>query len=459
MNQNHYFQYLNVGLPDDILRRKIYGDFDGAIRLIDKKLTSQNLPQAFRNCLIVEREIITRLPENYPFTKVDAVKRVQLHIDDFTEEEFDALESDGRIDWIYVNGVPHYFDRFYETMLKTDSAFAARAGQTNVLSDGAGGLTAGPLDRVANIMRETGSFSNRVKIRASVRIKDEVFKTGETVRVHLPIPCACEQQSEIKIVRMDPPGGIISPENAPQRTVCWEERMEENHTFTVEYSYIHTACHHDISSVIPDEIQPDFDTGEQYPHIVFTPYIRELVGMLTKGIDGPLDKARAFYDFLTLNVKYSFVRSYFSLENIPETCARNLMGDCGMMALLFITLCRCAGIPARWQSGLYTRPDFCGAHDWAMFYVAPCGWLYADPSFGCGAAREHNEERRRFYFGNLDAFRMVANTHFQSDFTIEKQYWRTDPYDNQLGEIETSQRGLRYFEYDRAKEVVGYEEL
>ena len=31
-----------------------------------------------------------------------------------------------------------------------------------------------------------------------------------------------------------------------------------------------------------------------------------------------------------------------------------------VQALLFITLCRCAGIPARWQSGLFVTPDDTG---------------------------------------------------------------------------------------------------
>jgi transglutaminase-like putative cysteine protease len=129
------------------------------------------------------------------------------------------------------------------------------------------------------------------------------------------------------------------------------------------------------------------------------------------------------------------------------------------MALLFITLCRCSGIPAGWQSGLITRPDFCGAHDWATFYIAPFGWLYADPSFGTGAVRQKNEERRLFYFGNLDPFRMVANTQFQTDFTNPKDFWRADPYDNQSGEIETLHHGLPYFEFDSFREVIEFEEL
>lgn len=461
MDPNRYFENLNVGLSDDILRRKINGDFEGAIQLIDHKLSAESLPQAFRNCLIVQREIISRLPENYIYTREQALSRFREHIPDFTEEEFDQMDLDNRLDWIYIKGVPHYFDRFYETLVKTDPAFAVRAGERNVISDG--GSTAGtvedPLDRTARIMKETGSYANRIHVQATVRLKDELFKPGIFVRAHLPIPSACAQQSDICIERVDPPTAHIAPEDAPQRTVCWEETLEENRTFTVEYSYVHTARYHDVSAIVPSEDQPSFDTHEQAPHIIFTPYIREVVESVTKGLTSPLDKARAIYDFLTLNIKYSFMRSYFCLENIAESAARNLKGDCGVMALLFITMCRCAGIPARWESGLYTRPDFCGAHDWARFYIAPYGWLYADVSFGTGAVREHNEARRQFYFGNLDAFRMVANSEFQTGFTIPKHHWRCDPYDNQMGEMELADRGLRYSEFERTKQVLSCSQL
>lgn len=151
--------------------------------------------------------------------------------------------------------------------------------------------------------------------------------------------------------------------------------------------------------------------------------------------------------------------AYFGLENIAENCARNFTGDCGVFALLFLTMCRCAGIPARWQSGLTAEPDFCGGHDWTIFFVHPYGWLHADPSYGIAAVRAGNEERRKFYFGNIDAYRMVANDTFQASFFIDKDHWRADPYDNQVGEMETADRGLRYHEYERSKEVLLCEEI
>lgn len=459
MNQNEMFRFLSVGLPEDIARRKAWGDLEGAIRLIDRELRRQDLPEALRNCMTVEREIMCRIPEDYPLTRADALAEIRQHIPDFTEKEFDERVDAGKIGWVYLNGEMHFFNRFFSSMCKAEPAFAQRAG---VMMHGVESVTReegeGRLDHVARLMRQNGSMTNRIRIRASVRVKDECFLPGMFVRAHLPIPAACEQQSDIRIEKIFPETGRVAPEDAAQRTVCWEETMTENHPFVVEYSYLHTATYHDLSDVRADSVQPTFDTEEIAPHVVFTPFIHSLVDKLTKGTDNPLEKARRFYDFITLQMRYNFMPSYFILEDIAQSCARSYTGDCGVFALLFLTLCRCAGIPAQWQSGLTAEPDFIGGHDWVRFYIAPYGWLFADPSYGTAAVRAQNEERRRFYFGNLDAYRMVANREFQAPFTVPKQYWRMDPYDNQLGEIETDKRGLRSYEFERSKEILLCEE-
>lgn len=461
MNINDTFRCLNVGLPEDILRRKMYGDFEGAIRLIDRRLARDDQPQSLRDCLTVQREMMLRTPPDYPLSRAEAIALVREHIPDFSEEEFDERVDAGKIGWIYIDGEMRIFNRFFQTMCKAEPAFAIRAGVVTqgVESAQKGSKEDGLLDRARRKMMAQGSMSNRIRIRARVRLKDEHFTPGMFIRAHLPIPCACDQQSDIRIEKIYPENGQIAPMNAPQRTVCWEENMEENHEFFVEYSYIHTAKYHDVSKIVPDPVQPDFCTQEEAPHIVFSPYIRQLAASLTEGTDDPLEKARRFYDFISLNMKYTFMPGYFILENIAETCARNFTGDCGVFALLFLTLCRCAGIPAQWQSGFAAEPGFVGGHDWVRFYIAPYGWLYADTSYGTAAVRAENEERRKFYFGNLDPYRMVANNAFQVGFTIDKQHWRADPYDNQVGEMETDSKGFAYTEYDRSKEILLCEEI
>ena len=65
-----------------------------------------------------------------------------------------------------------------------------------------------------------------------------------------------------------------------------------------------------------------------------------------------------------------------------------------------------------------------------------------DCSFGGGGVRAGSALRQAFYFGNLDPWRMVANRAYYAPFTPAKRFCRTDPYDNQRGEIETETGGL-----------------
>ena len=458
MNINHTLRYQNVGLPEDILRMKHHGDYENAIRLIDIRLQDENLPQSLRCCLQVQREMMVRMPVEFPYTYDEALAMIRQHIPDFAKEEFDRIIAQRKIRWSYVNGQFRIFTRFFASLVKAYPGFAQRAKQSLPgVESAVGGVPL--LDYSMGKMKQSGSMTNRIRIRASVKLKDEQFKPGMFIRVHLPIPSACQQQKDIRIEKFFPDNGQIAPEDAHQRTICWEENMEENHEFWVEYSYTHTACYTDLEGMTAVPGVYDFDLQEQAPHIVFTPYIRALVEELTDGITDPLQKARIFYDFITENMSYTYMPSYFLLDSIPDACAQNFNGDCGVFALLFLTLCRCAGIPAQWQSGFAAEPDFCGGHDWVRFYVEPQGWLFADCSYGVAARRNGNEERRKFYFGNLDPYRMVANDAFQVDFTVAKEFWRADPYDNQVGEMESAQKGFSYEEYQRSKEILLCQEI
>ena len=92
--------------------------------------------------------------------------------------------------------------------------------------------------------------------------------------------------------------------------------------------------------------------------------------------------------------------------------------------------------------------------------MEPYGWLFADPSFGGGAYRNKNEKRWNFYFGNLDPFRMVANSEFQYDLLPEKKFLRSDPYDNQVGEVEYFDKAIQDGEgFEPIMEIVDVHEI
>jgi len=456
MNINDTLKFMTCGIPEDILRRKMHGDYAGAIRLIDRRLQQTCLSEALRASLLIQKKICQELPAEFPYSKEEAMAIIHKDIPDFTEEEFQELVDQRNIRWIYVNGEERYFNRFYSSLCKAVPEFSRRAQQQvgGMESISTTSQAVNLRDATISKMKEHGSLTTRIRIRATVKLKEEFFTPGMFVRAHLPVAADCDQQTDIRIEKIWPENGVAAPETAGQRTVCWEETLRENHEFLVEYSYLHTAKYKDAYNGTGIPGTYDFDLQEQAPHIVFTPYIRQLCAELTEGITDPLLKARAFYDFITKNMYYTFMPNYSVQENLAENCGLSQTGDCGILALLFLTLCRCAGIPAQWQSGLTVEPDFIGGHDWVRFYVEPYGWIYADTSYGVSSTRADAEERRQFYFGNLDPYRMVANRAFQQNFTVPKVQWRADPYDNQLGEIESAGRGYSFDEYERTKTIL-----
>ncbi len=441
-DKNLDFSRLCDRLPGDIARRKAAGDLEGALRLIDKRLAENDQPELAPR-LRVERRRLELLAHDYPLTRGEALAQVRAEWPGFTEEQFDALVDGGRIDWRYIGGEPRFHDRFLGSLRLYPKLAPGliREEEDNAIRD----------ETLARMRRE-GSLTARITIRATVKPAEGV--TGSRFQAWLPVPAACPQQSEIEILDATP-GGVAAPEGAPQRTIWWPEN--ERREYFVTYRYLHQAVYTDPLTITPDPVQPGFDTGEEAPHLVFTPYLRELAARVTRDCRGPVEKAKAIYDYVTGFVDYRFQPGYLQLESIADQCARELRGDCGLFALVFIAMCRIAGIPARWQSGLAARPGSTGAHDWAMFYIAPHGWLWADCSFGSSARRNGEEERRRHYFGNLDPWRMVANSACFAQVTPADEEWRADPYDNQRGEMQADGRGLAAFELLAEQELEGFE--
>lgn len=445
-------KYLKVNLPEDILKLKCNGDFEKAQRLIDLRLNKQ-IPTAMRKRLEIEKEILKTIKGEYPYTFEQALKKMQDNIKDFTKEELIQLQEESQADWILVDGQVHFNDSFYGSLIKTRSDLEARL--INKKEDNERGTF---LNDNIKDTKLNGKASYYFHLKASLKIKDEAARIGEKVKVYLPVPINC-QQSNIKILKTTPEAKYIADENYPSRTAYFETILEENHEFSVEYSYESTLKYNDPDPLKVSQEQPTFDTGELEPHIMFTPYIQELAKEIVGEETNPLIKARKIYDYITQNVRYSYMRAYSTIVNIPEYCALNLKGDCGVQASLFITLCRCVGIPAKWQSGLAVTPYHVGPHDWAQFYVAPFGWLFADPSFGGGELKNGNKEKWNFYFGNLDPFRMIANSEFQYEFDPPKKYWRHDPYDNQVGECEYEDMEIRREQFRAKYELIEMKKL
>ncbi len=430
---------LSVPLPEDILKHKWAGRLSEAQAAIEQRLT-EDLPAMLRARLLVERERLRRLPLQYPWDRGTALEKLRELVPDITEEEFDACEREGRVNFLYLDGEKRYFLRFHRSLLRFPD-FQIRRGTYGPVSAW--------LDPMIAEIREKGSLARRITLEASIRPAEGAFVPG-TYRAWLPLAAESAQQSHVTVLAGDP--DAVAPADAPIRTAYWERTLAENTPFTLRYRYDSRIVYADplnrpapAAEIYPAALPPaPEDLAEDGTFIRFTPYLRALAASLTEGAESPAEKAWRVYEFVTTRVKYSFMRQYFCVDDLGEYCAVNLKGDCGLQALLFINLCRIAGIPARWQSGLSIGEDGPGDHDWAQFYLPGWGWLFADPSFGGSAYRSGAEARWRFYFGNLDPMRMAANRVFMAPLQPEEDFLRVDPFDSQEGEISRAGAALPF---------------
>ena len=449
-------QYLKTDLPEDIAKLKACGMFEQADRVIEKRL-EKKLPEALRKRLELEREIMARIPSQYPYSFDDAVKLMSDAFNNFSDKELQTLWEDDAVEWYFINGEVHFKDDIVDNLAKTRSAYAERAKDPQGLKDKEGNFTM--LNTIIAKMKENGSAACHMHIRTTMSIKEGAVKDGEILKVHLPIPKEYAQVKNFKLLNASPKPTHVGAPDYEHRTVYFEVPYTKGQTFGVEYTFDNYS---EYKNPNPDEVldaQPTFFTEELAPHIMFTPYMKSLAAEIIGDEKNPLIKARKIYDFVTTNVMYSFVRPYITITDIPTYAATSLKGDCGIQALLFITLCRVSGIPARWQSGLYANPRSIGNHDWAQYYVAPFGWLFADCSFGGSSWRNNQKERWDFYACNLEPYRIPANSSFQHELFPPKKFTRSDPYDNQVGEAETETYGLINDDFTTIHEVLEITEL
>ena len=454
------YECLVYELPEDLDRAKKSGNFDYFQVLLDERLKLEKLTPMLRQRLEMEKLILRRFLRRYVYSREEALQLCRRRIGNFTETEFDALEKTGLMDYIYVKGEKRYLSSFCSTLIKTLPEIGARRTDAPEQADDGTAFQPYYEDLLKN-----GSVKYRFRVRSELKMEQEAFQSGQTYTVHMPIPAASAQQAAENIRIAADADAFIAPQDAFQRTVCYRRTLAENRPFVCVSEFTSQIKYVDPLKDAPRIVYPGQpapcgdDLGEQLPHIVFTPYLKQLCAWIVGEEKRTLYQAKQIYDYITLNVTYSFMRSYISIERQAEYCALNLKGDCGIQAILFITLCRIAGIPARWQSGWTVDRFSTGDHDWAQFYTEEFGWLFADPSYGGGGARREDEVKRNFYFGNLDPFRMVANRRYMSEFEPASRFLRCDPCDSQDGEVETETEGLDAVSYDKTDVTEVFERI
>jgi hypothetical protein len=422
--------FLAYPLPIEIKTAIIEGDYSKAKKIITNYMTL-NIPQEMILRLKYELERMAQIKKNYSYNEREALAILRKKLKDYRLGEFQDWLENGYIDRIRHNNRYLYFSRFFDNLLFLNPALSDRRK-----------VSTRRVELAKTLLNERIEKINRgelLKYRITAGIKINL-KKSERYKVWLPIPLENGMIENVKILKTEPEHNNILKKSV-QNTIYFEA---ENNNFSVEFQYDIKEISLKSQNVL-DDLEKGFKISEmlkeKYPHVIFSPYLKKLTESIVSDEKNTYQKAKKIYDWITENVRYTYVPDYFLFDNISEYVATSLRGDCGMQALLFITMCRIAGLPAKWQSGWYITPYNASPHDWAQIYIEPYGWIPVDPSKG-GINNTKNFHKRDFYFGNLDGFRMIANEDFQVDFDPSKKYMRSDPVDNQIGEVETDSQNI-----------------
>jgi transglutaminase-like putative cysteine protease len=452
-------------------RLESQGHFTEASLVLQVALNRNELPAQARAQLEFELDRLRRIKLDYPYTESELFTELKKSIKNLTLQEYQQWIRENRFDSREIDGQRYYMVASVSNLFfRYPELYARRLPPRNSAPlDTRHWETCAAIKKEALAEKRPYVLPKRFQVSMAVTANANAAPDGETIRAWLPIPRRYPFQGDFDLVSASSTPKHVDDESNPARSVYLEQTSRKNKPteFQIQYDYTTRGVWFDLtaSDVQPfnaedPTIKPFLQEG---PHVQFTPEIRALSRQIAGDEQNPYLKAKRFYEWIAGNIKYSFATEYSTIRNISEYCRSHGYGDCGQEALLFITLCRLNGIPARWQSGWTVFPGAKSNHDWTEIYLAPYGWVPVDPYMGIYAMRyattltpEQRSEIRDFYFGGLDQYRLIANRDHNQALTPSKQTMRSDDVDFQRGELEWGKHNIYFdqFSYDlTAKEL------
>ncbi len=448
---------------DDIEMSCNNGSFRESAKLTDSLKNTcpdnQLLIKKADSLLEISERVILDFPYNNAEIKSDIEKRLGRSI---TDNEIETWENRRWLEYKYINGEKRYFDRaasnlmllrmFYEDKV---SWSAARSNDPDMLFR---------LKHTEEIINAAGNKPDPVLpadmiITFTLTVDPDVVPEEEVIRCWLPWPKGNHtRQKPPELILTSNPDYIIAPDTMVHRSIYMEEIAEKGSpvVFEIKYRYQASGQYFNpqmIKNVPYDKTSDMYTkyTSEQLPQICFTDNVRRLADSIVLPQDDPVTAVRKIYLWFKENIPWTGALEYSIMPNIPEYVINNRRGDCGMQTLLFLSMLRYRGIPARWQSGWMMPPGDENLHDWCEVWFEGTGWVPIDISYVL--QNSNSQALREFYLSGIDSYRLIVNDGISGSFYPEKKFMRSDYYDFQRGEVEWKGGNIYYDKWDYEMKV------
>ena len=448
------------------------GDFGKATTEIEMYLKNHpDLSADKKRALRWEAELMERIKKDFTATEQDMLEFIRPYIPGVNTEMLQRWEDNRALEMRIIDGKKRYFKYAARNLFRIDPQCRAIWEESHQKTDDANAEKKLNLDEhdrniIALTAGDNGAFvlPRRIHVKYTITLKADQVPAGETVRCWIPFPREIPgRQTDIKLLASDPQKYQLAPPRQMQRTVYFEKKSNgaQPTIFSVEYQL---TQHGTYTHIDPDKVRPvQADStlqpflAERPPHIVFSEKLRALSRKIVGNEKNPYRIARKLFAWVDANIPWASAREYSTIRNISAYAYRNRHGDCGIQTLLFITLLRMNGIPARWQSGWEFKPPHDSMHDWGMVYFEPYGWMPMDVTYGL---RQTNEDKLKwFYLQGMDSYRIIFNDDYGRAFRPPKKHFRSEIIDSQRGELEWRGGNLYFdqWEWDMKWKVLNVE--
>lgn len=439
------------------------GSFSRAVECAQKIMADKTCDEKISNEIHHRVSWMHRVKRDYPYSREQMINRCSRYFNDFSSKLFEEWDASGFFQKRIIDGEERYLRsavsnlcfRYPDIRALRQFAFTGKQALLDSYQ-----VMSKQADKDA---AKTFNWSFRFDLNITCPLKK-----GDHLKVWLPFPLEFDHQS----VTYDParfPDSVTTQTHEDYPGTAYIERVfssEDDRKFSLEYQ---TKTAYRLNYIQPAKVQPlpsdsrfgmDLKTIAQFGiylksdemHISSSDALVEKTKQVIQNEQNPWNQAFLIYLWLGSAMKYSYAREYSTQTDIAETTFQRGYGDCGELTLLYISMCRIAGIPARWQSGWTFFPGWKhGIHDWCEIYLKPYGWVPVDPvvpvnfaSEDCGADPAKIVQVLEFFFGNMDPFRLYLNRNHGLELNPEKQDIRSDDVDFQRGEVEVNGKNVFY---------------
>lgn len=432
------------------------GQFAQAEKIMKK------LPKKVRSAEAVRIDslntIMDRIRKDFNITPEKGVALIREKMPEATDEQINNWKATRKLEVMNIDGQEWWFRKSVRNLWLLGEEFA----QTNEQDRQQTFQTRQRYFREA-MRTPADRFGVRDWRRANITfkldVKADAVPAGETLRVWMPFPYENLRQRNINYVEGNHP--VTMSTGSKHHTVYMEAKAEAGkpthfeYTFTYEVGERHIAQQDLLALVEPYRTDSELYqryTASEAPHIIITDDMRALAKQIVGDEENPVMQAYKVYQWISRTLPWAGAREYSTLDNIPQYVLDNGHGDCGQVTLLYITLVRSLGIPARWESGWMLHPDEVNWHDWGETFFQGVGWVPTDQSFGRSAI---DTPMDAYYATGIDVYRMASNEGVGDVLSPPKTFIRSETVDFQPGEVEWRGGNLYYDQWDSHLEVNG----